>query len=206
VGRAVRPGRYDVESIVDVAVQVFLERGYDATSMADLAAATGLRKPSLYHHVTGKEDLLRRGISRAIGAYTAVFDEPQAAATADPVARLRYVLRRTVVVISALLPETALLIRARGNTETERWALTERRRLNGRMAAVIEAAWGTAGGPPGLPAPTAARLVLGTATSLVDWYRPDDGPTDPSAMADAIVALLLPGLLPDFQSGTALGR
>ncbi len=187
--------RYDVESIVDVAVQVFLERGYDATSMADLAAAAGIRKPSLYHHVTGKEDLLRRGISRAIDAYSAVFAEPQAAATADPVARLRYVLHRTVVVISALLPETALLIRARGNTDTERWALAERRRLNSLMAEVIDSAWRANDIRPTFEPALAARLVLGTTTSIVDWYRPTSGPIDPVRLADILADLLQPGLL-----------
>ena len=196
VARPGRNGRYDVESLVDVAVRLFLERGYDATSMTDLANAAGLSKASLYHHVTGREDLLRRGISRAIDAYSAVFDEPQAGSDVDSVERLRHVLRRTVLVISALLPETALLIRARGNTETEQWALAERRALNARMAAVIASAWEDTGRPPPVDVTTAARLVLGTATSIVDWYRPADGPLDPAAMAQTVADLLLPGLTP----------
>ena len=37
----------------------FLVRGYDATSMEDLSRATGMAKSALYHHVSGKEELLR---------------------------------------------------------------------------------------------------------------------------------------------------
>jgi len=191
-----RAGQYDVEAIVDVAVQVFLDRGYDATSMADRAAAAGIRKPSLYHHVAGKEELLRRGISRALDAYSAVFAEPQAAPTADPVDRLRYVLHRTVIVISAFVPETALLIRARGNTDAERWALAERRRLNVLMAQIIDEAWSASGWRPPFDATVAARLVFGMATSTVDWYRPAEGPIYAAQLADTVVGLVLPGLLP----------
>jgi AcrR family transcriptional regulator len=51
--------RYDTASLLDVAVQVFTERGYDGTSMGDLAHASGLSKSSLYHHFESKEQLLR---------------------------------------------------------------------------------------------------------------------------------------------------
>jgi AcrR family transcriptional regulator len=53
--------RYDLDDIVDIAVRVFLERGYDGTSMQDLATAAGITKSGFYHHVSGKEDLPERG-------------------------------------------------------------------------------------------------------------------------------------------------
>jgi TetR/AcrR family transcriptional regulator, cholesterol catabolism regulator len=37
---------------------MFDERGYYAVSMEDIAAAVGLRKPSLYHHVRSKDEIL----------------------------------------------------------------------------------------------------------------------------------------------------
>jgi AcrR family transcriptional regulator len=46
------------KQVIDAAVMVFSEQGYRATSMHDLAAAVGLSKPSLYHYVSSKEDLL----------------------------------------------------------------------------------------------------------------------------------------------------
>ena len=46
--------RYDTESLLEVAVDVFTTRGYDGTSMEDLARASGLSKSSLYHHIDGK--------------------------------------------------------------------------------------------------------------------------------------------------------
>lgn len=46
------------KQVIDAAVMVFSEQGYRATSMRALAAAVGLSKPSLYHYVRSKEDLL----------------------------------------------------------------------------------------------------------------------------------------------------
>src|SRR6267378_331054 len=46
---------YTPQSLLAVAVEVFNQRGYDGTSMEDLAHATGITKSSIYHHVRGKE-------------------------------------------------------------------------------------------------------------------------------------------------------
>ncbi len=45
------------EEILDEATQLFAERGYEGTSMADLAERVGLRKASLFHHFASKEVL-----------------------------------------------------------------------------------------------------------------------------------------------------
>ena len=50
---------YDAESLLAVAVAEFNTRGYDATSMEDLSRAAGITKSSFYHHISGKEELLR---------------------------------------------------------------------------------------------------------------------------------------------------
>lgn len=52
--------------LLDAAERLFHGRGYHAVSMADIAAATGIRKASLYHHVPGgKEELFVEISSRA---------------------------------------------------------------------------------------------------------------------------------------------
>ena len=50
------PERY--AQILDAAAGLFLEKGYDATSMQDVADRVGLLKGSLYYYVRSKEDLL----------------------------------------------------------------------------------------------------------------------------------------------------
>src|SRR5262245_6526917 len=56
-------GRLD--DIVDAALTLFAEQGYLGTSMKDIAAALGLRAPSLYNHVDSKQDLLREIMYRS---------------------------------------------------------------------------------------------------------------------------------------------
>jgi AcrR family transcriptional regulator len=46
------------DQIVFAAARLFAVRGYHSTSMDDIAAAVGIRKPTLYHHVTSKAQIL----------------------------------------------------------------------------------------------------------------------------------------------------
>jgi AcrR family transcriptional regulator len=54
------------EEIVQAAVHLFEQKGYHATSVQDIADAVGLQKGSLYHYISGKEDLLLGVAQRAI--------------------------------------------------------------------------------------------------------------------------------------------
>lgn len=49
--------------LLDVALQVFAERGYHQTSMNDLAETAGISKPVLYQHFDSKESLYRQLLS-----------------------------------------------------------------------------------------------------------------------------------------------
>lgn len=49
----------DPQEIIKIALEIFLEKGFHKTSMADIAHATGLLKGSLYHHFSSKQDLMK---------------------------------------------------------------------------------------------------------------------------------------------------
>ncbi len=119
--------RYDLELLLDVAIEEFTKRGYDGTSIEHLSAATGLSKSSLYHHVEGKEHILRLGLERAVTPLLGLLDEPESR-EGKAIDRLTYVLRRQIAILADQLAAVSLLLRVRGNTETERWALEQRRR------------------------------------------------------------------------------
>ena len=132
-----RPARYSLDELLDVVVREFISRGYDAASMEDLARATGLTKSSIYHHVSGKEQLLRLAVARAVDALFAVLDEPEAT-TGPAIDRLEHVVRRSADVLAEQLPYVTLLLRVRGNTEAERWALSRRREFDKRLSALVQ--------------------------------------------------------------------
>jgi TetR/AcrR family transcriptional regulator, cholesterol catabolism regulator len=46
------------DAVIDAAARVFAKQGYDATTIDDLVAATGLQRGGLYHYIGGKQDLL----------------------------------------------------------------------------------------------------------------------------------------------------
>lgn len=54
-----------MEEIVDAAIRLFGERGYQATSLEDVAREVGLATPSLYRHVRSKAELLELVLDRA---------------------------------------------------------------------------------------------------------------------------------------------
>src|SRR2546426_5348119 len=91
---------YTADSLLEVAVAVFNERGYDGTSMEDLARAAGITKSSIYHHVKGKEELLERGVNRALDALTASLDEVENMQQATALDRVELAVHRAVEVLT----------------------------------------------------------------------------------------------------------
>ncbi len=193
-----QPARRDshtVESLLSVAVEVFIVRGYDGTSMEDLARAAGITKSSIYHHVVGKEELLRLSVTRALDGLFAVLDEP-GAGEGRAVARLEYVVRRTCLELVENLPHVTLLLRVRGNTATEREALERRREFDHRVAELVAAAIADGDLRAGLDPRLTSRLIFGLVNSVSEWYRPHeaDQNAEAAALADAVAGLVFDGL------------
>ncbi|MGW5651670.1 TetR family transcriptional regulator [Streptomyces humi] len=184
---------YTPETLLSVAVQVFNERGYDGTSMEHLSKAAGISKSSIYHHVSGKEELLRRAVSRALDGLFAILDE-EAARVGGAADRLEHVVRRMVEVLVTELPYVTLLLRVRGNTGTERWALERRRDFDHRVADLLKAAAAEGDVRGDIEVRLATRLVFGMVNSIVEWYRPDGHGASEREVADAVVRLAFTGL------------
>lgn len=184
---------YTPDTLLAVAITVFIERGYDGTSMEHLSRAAGISKSSIYHHVSGKEELLRRAVSRALDGLFGILDEEHARA-GRPAERLEYVTRRMVEVLTAELPYVTLLLRVRGNTATERWALERRREFDHRVAELVRAAAADGDVRTDVEARLATRLVFGMINSIVEWYRSDGRAAEDPELADAVCRLVFSGL------------
>ena len=190
-GRVGRPG-YDLDSLLAVAVDVFNRRGYDGTSMEDLARTLGISKSSIYHHVSGKSELLRLAVDQALDALFAVTGEPQST-TGPAIDRLEHLVRRSVEVLVAELPSVTLLLRIRGNSEVERAALERRRTLDQFVSGLVLLASQEGSVRADLDPTLTSRLLFGTVNSLIEWYRPQSGRT-PAELADLVVAITFDGL------------
>ncbi len=77
-----RPKSFDEDAVLDQAVQLFLERGYDGTSLADLEAHLGLGRQSLYNTFGDKQALFLKALDRyrrdAVQAAVAMLNAPDA--------------------------------------------------------------------------------------------------------------------------------
>lgn len=185
---------YTPESLLAVAVEVFNERGYDGTSMEHLSRAAGISKSSIYHHVKGKEELLRLAISRALDGLFGILQEP-GARDGRAVERLEHVTRRTTEVLMRELAYVTLLLRVRGNTDTERWAMARRREFDHEVAELVKQAVADGDLRPDVDARLATRLLFGMINSIVEWYRPGrGGAATVDEVADAVVRTAFAGL------------
>ena len=189
--RAARPS-HDQESILGVAVEVFNRHGYEATSMGVLAENLGITKSAIYHHVPSKEYLLELALEQALGALEAILtDERAAEGAAD--ARLEFVLRSAVAVLTDRLPFVTLLLRLRGNTEIERTALERRRAFDRAVAGLVEEARSEGTLRSDIDARTTTRLLFGMINSIVEWFNPT-GPLTAQKLADDVVKVAFGGL------------
>jgi AcrR family transcriptional regulator len=186
-----RPG-HSLDTLLDVAVAVFNERGYDATSMEELAARLGVTKSAIYHHVPGKVELLRLALDRALDALFAVTAEP-GAVTGPAIDRLEHVVRGSVRVLAAELPFVTLLLRVRGNSPVEQSALARRREFDRIVTDLVRAAEEEGDVRPDVDPAVTSRLLFGTVNSLTEWFRPG-GSLTAGDLADALVATTFEGL------------
>ena len=125
------------ETLSEIAIRLFLEKGFDAVSVAEIAAAAEISKPTLFRYFPAKEDLVLHRISDhedEAARVVAESDEPPLAALRrhfleglerdDPVTGLND--HPQVLAFHSLLYGTpALVARAHGHLERQETALAE---------------------------------------------------------------------------------
>jgi TetR/AcrR family transcriptional regulator, mexJK operon transcriptional repressor len=83
------------QELLDVALDIFLERGFELTTMEDIATHVGMSKRTVYARYPDKGALFKAAVRRAIERYTVPRDVVEAVATDDleetlaAIARLR---------------------------------------------------------------------------------------------------------------------
>ena len=65
------------DRILDEALTLFAENGYDGTGVEQIAENVGIKAPSLYKHFKGKEDILNALIDNAEARYEEYFGSEQ---------------------------------------------------------------------------------------------------------------------------------
>jgi AcrR family transcriptional regulator len=160
-------------SISDAALELFADRGYQATTMDDIGAALGIRGPSLYKHVRSKQDLL---VEIMLGTMNTLIRDQQAAldAEGDLTTRFRRIVEAHVRYHAAHRREAFVGNREIGSLEDDqRQYVTELRDLYElRLRTLIEE--GCAGGHFSVQSPKlASYAILEMGIGVSAWFRPD---------------------------------
>lgn len=181
-----------MSTVLAASVAVFNERGYDGTSMEDLAVRLGIGKSSIYHHVESKEELLRLALDDALVGLEEVAQDVRDQA-GPAVLRLEMLLRRSVVVLVDRLPYVTLLLRVRGNSEVERAALGRRKAIDRLVTELVKQAVGDGAIRPDIDPSVTARLLFGTVNSVTEWLKPGSAHSA-TKLGDDICAVVFDGL------------
>ena len=183
-----------LQEILDVAARIFSEKGYEATSIQEVAEEVGILKGSLYYYIKTKEDLLYGVIERAYAAAMDVIEdlEQRDGPALELIEALVY--RHAEVFVTNRL-ESSVFFR-------EFRALSEERQRTIRQAADVYISFVVSQVRRGQRAgeikseinPRLAAIgIVGMMNSMAFWYRPD-GPATAAQIGEEFSRLVIHGL------------
>lgn len=169
---AARPAAASRAAVLDAACTLFAEIGYHGTSMKDIADALGVRAPSLYNHVSSKQEILFGIMDKAMDRALAALEEALAGVP-DVAEQLRLATESLVLDFLRFPAEvTVCNTEVRSLDPENRLAIVAKRdRYAARVRGIIDqgclAGRFTTGGPA-----IAAFAVLEMGNSAKSWFRP----------------------------------
>jgi len=173
------------QEILRTAARLFQQRGYDATSMNDVATALKLSKGGLYHHFQSKDEILFEIMNHAMEITEERVLAP-VRGIADPQERLRALIRLHIeVVLSPRDREITVMLH-----ENHPLPPTLRKRINGRKKDYVhfvedliaqvqkeaqkESQRGHHANSNASVSPRAAAFaLLGMINWIYQWYKPE---------------------------------
>ncbi len=165
------------QEILRTAARLFQQRGYDATSMNDVAAALKLSKGGLYHHFQSKDEILYEIMNHAMEITQERVLNP-VRGIADPEERLRALIRLHIeVVLSPRDREITVMLH-----ENHPLPPALRKRINARKKDYIhfleslmtEVQSKAPNQTRGKVSPRAAAFaLLGMINWIYQWYKPE---------------------------------
>jgi len=184
------------QEILRTAARLFQQRGYDATSMNDVAAALKLSKCGLYHHFRSKDDVLFEIMNHAMEMTQERVIAP-VLEIADPMERLRALIRLHIeVVLSPGDREITVMLH-----ENHPLPPTLRKRINHRKKEYVHfvesliADVQRSRGLKGSVSPRAAAFaLLGMINWIYQWYKPE-GELQANNLIPQFTDLLFGGIL-----------
>lgn len=185
-----------LRQILERAARVICQRGFEATSMQEIADACGLTKAGLYHHVKTKDALLLAIMHYGMDLFDEVVLD-RVSGIADPLERLRATMARNIELVTQDSSKEVTIILHEHETLTG----APQREINvrkKRYVSFLESSFREAVERQQLRPvdPTlAAFSLLGVVLWTYKWYRAN-GRVTPQQLSDGMIDLFFEGLLP----------
>ena len=185
-----------LRSILQQAARLIYLKGFDGTSMQDIADACGMTKAGLYHHIATKEAMLLAIMHYGMDLFEERVMGP-VKDIADPLARLKATLANNVRLVTLDSTKEVTIILHEHSTLTGD-AKAEINARKKQYVQFLERSFEEAmakGQIRKVDATLAAFSFLGTVLWTYKWYR-SDGALSPEQLADGIGDLFFNGLMP----------
>ena len=185
--------------IVAAAVELFAEKGFHGTGVAEIGDRAGVQRGALYYHIGSKEELLWQ-ILRDYIQLMLVDAQRISRASDDPIIKLRKLIRSHVGLIIEHRREVAIQLR-------DVTALTgDRGEELQEMRDQVQECWqrvidtGCAAGLLHTNDHVVTNSLLGMLNMVTFWYRPH-GDRSPGEIADILAATVLDGIVTPTTKG-----
>lgn len=198
--RSIAEGRaltkiHDREQIVDAAARLFSAKGYEGTSLDDIAAELGTARSALYYHVSGKAELRAlvqiKRVAMLVSDMGAIAESDRSAAE-----RLEGLVRAHLNHFARFFPESrmwATITSARTVEDSTSSELHEQQRAVSRHVRRVIRDGIDAGEFRDVDVAVAALGIIGMCNYVTTWYRPD-GPRVTNEIAEVYAAMAVGGL------------
>lgn len=195
------------DRFVEAAGRLFREKGFEATTVREIAKAAGMFPGSLHYRYPTKADLLlalmRRGVQADLACVRAAI-----ARSRDPIERLHLALRARVRFLLSRDVARVVLYDWRSLKGRAREEMIQlRNTYESFWAGLLHEAAGAGRLRPEIDLKMLRFLIFGAANWVTMWYSPE-GPRTPDEIADAFWGLIAFGVLDDAHRprdvGTAL--
>jgi TetR/AcrR family transcriptional regulator, cholesterol catabolism regulator len=197
-----RPPKRRRSEVLEVAARVFRQKGYESTSIQDIADAMGILKGSLYYYIRAKEDLLYEilaGVQEEALANIKRVSEMEG----DALQKIRSFCTTHLLFNAEHLTEVGVLYhdsRSLGG-ERRRHIAEARAAYDGLLQGFIRDGLEDGGVCPDVDPKVAAQGAMGMLNWIYQWDRPTDGLKE-QAVADEFADLVVNGLACDRKTHT----
>ena len=174
VTTAARDGQTDRrQEIFDAAARIFATKGYEATSIQDIAEAVDILKGSLYYYINSKEDLLF-GVIQDVHLPALADLERQRNSDGLALDRLRVFVTSHVVYNARNPTNIAVFFHDFRSLSDQRreTIIQERDQYDSYLRALIEQGQSEGTICPGIDGKLIAFAILGMMNWMYQWYSP----------------------------------